>query len=277
MTKTEMNLTQIRETELGILKHFRDFCAQAQIRWCLSNGTLLGAVKYGGFIPWDDDIDVFVPRADYDRLVKTYRDSDRYRLFSPERDRHYRFPFAKLCDMTTEKAEDNVANGVRLGVDIDIFPLDAWDEDADAARRQTAAQKKNIARLTFFKCARAISVNPVKRLVKNVVLTLCRPVCGLYVRKMDRIARANAAAERPVWLGCVAWCIYGHREILPAEVFDSLVPVCFEGEEFPAPAGYDRYLRSLYGDYTQDPPPEKQVTHHHYRAYHLKGGNTLER
>ncbi len=269
MYKTEMTLTQIRETEKEILKHFRDFCEQENIRFCLSNGTLLGAVKYGGFIPWDDDIDVFVPRADYDRLLERYTDTLRYRLFSPERDKRYRFPFAKLCDMTTEKAEDNVDNGLRLGVDIDIFPLDAWEDDPDAARQQAAAVEKNMSRLTFIKCGRAISVNPVKRFVKNVVLTLGRPTYALFIRNIDRIARSNAANSRPLWLGCVAWCIYGEREIIPAEVFASLVPVRFEGEEFPAPVGFDRYLRSLYGDYTQDPPPEEQVTHHRYHAYYL--------
>lgn len=269
MSKTEMTLAQIRETELGILKHFRDFCKREQIRWCLSNGTLLGAVKYGGFIPWDDDIDVFVPRADYDRLVKCYADTPRYRLFCPEREGRYRFPFAKLCDMTTEKVEDNVDNGVRLGVDIDIFPLDAWDDDPSSARQQAAAVGKNMAWLTFFKCAKAISVNPMKRFVKNVVLALGRPSCSLFIRNIDRIAGSNAANPRPAHLGCVAWCIYGEREIIPAEVFAELIPVRFEGEEFPAPAGFDRYLRSLYGDYTQDPPPEEQVTHHRYRAYYL--------
>lgn len=269
MNKIEMTLDQIRETELGILKHFKGFCQEKQIRWCISNGTLLGAVKYGGFIPWDDDIDVFVPRADYDRLVKVYRDSDRYRLFSFERDRRYRFPFAKLCDMTTEKTEDNVANGVRLGVDIDIFPLDAWDDNPEAARRQAAEQEKNMTLLTFFKCEKAISVNPLKRFAKNIVLTMGRPACALFVRNMDRIARANAANPQPALLGCAAWCIYGQREIIPAEVFETMVPVRFEGEGVPAPAGYDRYLRSLYGDYTQDLPTEEQVTHHCYRAYYL--------
>lgn len=275
MSKTEMTLFQIRETELGILKHFRDFCQREQIRWYLSNGTLLGAVKYGGFIPWDDDIDVFVPRADYDRLMKCYADTPRYRLFSPERDKRYRFPFAKLCDMTTEKAEDNVDNGVRLGVDIDIFPLDAWADDPARARQQAAELMKHMDRLTFFKCAKAISVNPVKRFVKDVVLILGRPAVGRFVRRMDRIARANAANPRPTWLGCVVWCIYGEKEIIPADVFDSMVMVRFEGEEFPAPVGFDRYLCSLYGDYTRDPPLEEQVTHHNYHAYDLKGEKNL--
>ena len=70
-------------------------------------------------------------------------------------------------------------------------------------------------------------------------------------------------------MGCKCWCIYGSREIIPAEVFSDTVEVEFEGTKFPAPVGYDTYLRSLYGDYPQDPPIEKQKTHHSFIAYRL--------
>ena len=75
--RREMSLSQIKQTAFGILCHFKDFCEKENIRYFLSNGTLLGAVKYGGFIPWDDDIDVFVPREDYDRLIRIFPDTDR--------------------------------------------------------------------------------------------------------------------------------------------------------------------------------------------------------
>lgn len=267
--RKEMPLSQIKQTAFGILCHFKDFCEKENIRYFLSNGTLLGAVKYGGFIPWDDDIDVFVPREDYDRLIRIFPDTDRYRLFSFEREKKYRFPFAKLCDMATEKTEDNIDNGVRLGLDIDIFPLDAWEDEYAAATNQVAAISKQIRRLTFLKCRRAQSVHPVKRLAKSVVLFLTRSACGPLVRNMAGIAVKYANNPSPKWLGCVVWCIYAEREIIPADVFAQTIPVVFEGETFPAPVGYDAYLRSLYGDYTQDPPLEEQITHHRFTAYWL--------
>ena len=265
--KREMTLSQIKQTELDILRYFKAFCEKENIRFFLSNGTLLGAVKYGGFIPWDDDVDVFVPRKDYDRLMHIFPDTERYRLFSFEREKHYRFPFAKLCDMTTEKVEDNVNNGVTLGVDIDIFPLDAWEDDYRLACKQAEQVNQQIRWLAFLKCRKAQSVNPAKRYLKSIVLSAAPYACGPLIHRMCCVARRNESNPSPKWLGCVSWCIYGRREIVPAEVFAQTTPVLFEGDQYPAPAGYDAYLRSLYGDYTQDPPKEKQITHHRFSAY----------
>lgn len=99
----ELSLDELREVELDILKTFHNFCEENKIKYYLSNGTLLGAVKYRGFIPWDDDIDVFVPREDYDRLISIFKDSEKYHLFAFERNERYRYLFAKLCDMATLK------------------------------------------------------------------------------------------------------------------------------------------------------------------------------
>ncbi len=265
--RQEMTFAQIRQTEFDILKYFRDICQRERISYCLSNGSLLGAIKYRGFIPWDDDIDVFVPRKDYDHLMSSFEDTERYRLFSHERNPHYLFPFAKLCDMTTEKLEDNIDNGVRMGLNIDIFPLDIWPDDRAGAVELAAAINKDIYRLTFLKCRQALSAGRLKRLTKNIVLSLLRPTIPLVVRKITKSAKRNCKNEAPSYLGCVAWCIYGEAEIIPADVFSSMVPVSFEGETFMAPAGYEIYLRSLYGDYEKDPPADQQVTHHRFVAY----------
>ena len=264
MRKRELTLEQLRQRELALLERFKAFCQEEQISWCLCNGTLLGAVKYEGFIPWDDDIDVLVPRADYDRLVKRWRDEKQAKLLCPERERRYRYPFAKLCDMTTVKEEENLDNGLELGVCIDVFPLDVW---GPCAEKQADQMGRYIRWLNFWKCRRAISRNPVKRCVKNLLLTLRDPVCRMLVGKMMKLASENVGKSAFDKLGCVVWCIYGRREILPAEVFSRFVPVKFEGEIYPAPVGYDTCLRSLYGSYRQDPPPERQVSHHRFQAW----------
>lgn len=87
---------------------------------------------------------------------------------------------------------------------------------------------------------------------------------------MKKMATAYMKCSTTPWLGCVAWCIYGQREIIPSEVFSDSIDVIFEGDVYPAPVGYDRYLRSLYGDYKIDPPLHEQKTHHRYQAYFLK-------
>ena len=260
----ELTLPEIKAIAFEILKHFKRFCNDNGIKFFLSNGTLLGAVKYGGFIPWDDDVDVFVPRVDYDRLMKLYKDDDRYRLFSSEREPKYRFPFAKLCDMTTMKEEANVNNGIPLGIEIDIFPLDACTEHMRLPKVQRKHRAYQLGcMLAKFKSSKG------KSFYKQAIINLCR-ACGyhFFCKRLTNLVRKESVLGA-TFSGCLIWPIYGAREIVPTEVFSRVVQLSFEGEQFPAPKGYDTYLRSLYGDYWQDPPPEKQKSHHNFKAYRL--------
>ena len=260
--KKDLSLSEIKMLELEILKHFKSFCNENKISFYLSNGTLLGAVKYGGFIPWDDDIDVFVPREDYDRLVKIYKDSDRFKLFSSDRDENFRFTFAKLCDVTTLKTEKNIDNGVDLGVDIDIFPLDTC---SDHIFKKTVQFKlklfQNGCILSKFLSSKG------KPFHKRLIIDLCRLVGFKYFSDslIDVIKKEISLGS--TYAGCLMWPVYGKAEIIPADVFADAVDVTFEGESFPAPVGYDIYLRSLYGNYHQDPPKEAQKTHHSFEAF----------
>lgn len=264
----ELNIQEIKEREFQILRHFSLICKTNDIRYCLSNGTLLGAVKYGGFIPWDDDVDVFVHRDDYKRLMECYQDTGEYKLFSLERCEEYCFPFAKLCDMTTVKYEDGYINKVKLGLCIDIFPLDKWRFPYRKAIKQLKFERKLIVNLQYSNGNYGRGRNIITTIVRNVLIFFsklkgARNIC----LKMQQIAeKSNGCNES---CGCVVWPIYGEREIVPKEVFDATVEVEFEGEKFPAPEGYDVYLRSLYGDYENDPPVERQKTHHQFRAYRI--------
>lgn len=264
----QMDLKGIKEIETALLEHFARVCDQKGISYFLSNGTLLGAVKYGGFIPWDDDIDVLVPREDYDRLMAEYADSEQYMLLSPERNDRFAYPFAKLCDRSTVLEEVNYDNGVTLGVNMDIFPLDVWEPDFSAACRQMERNKKLTRALGFTRIRRYIpgaTRTKLEVLIRRCALPLYKLVGAKRFRDaMIRTALRCRKAEPAVYRGCVLWPVYGKGEILPAEVFAGTVPVQFEGREYPAPAGYDRYLRSLYGDYEKDPPAEKQVSHHDF-------------
>lgn len=260
----ELSLAEIKGTAFEILKHFKTFCEANDIQFFLSNGTLLGAVKYKGIIPWDDDVDVLMPRADYDRLIKLYEDSPRFKLFSAEREPDFRFPFAKLCDRTTVKVEENIRNGVQLGIDIDIFPIDCCTEHM---RRRDVLLRMKMLQVGYSLSKFTSGGN--RPIHKRVVIGLCRLIGHRYFH--SRLLRQVAGEGRRgnTYMGCLVWPVYGEREILPAEVFSAQTNVEFEGEVFPAPVGYDTYLRSLYGDYPKDPPLDKQKTHHSFRAYRL--------
>ena len=140
----ELSLQELKEIELEILKVFDAFCKENNIRYYLSHGTLLGAIRYKKFIPWDDDVDLLIPREDYNRMITLFKDTDRYKLFAFEKYPEYRYPIAKLCDMTTRKVETGYNNGVELGVDIDLFPLDAWDDDLKKAKKEAKEEEAKI-------------------------------------------------------------------------------------------------------------------------------------
>lgn len=265
----ELTLQEMKAIELNLLKQFHSFCVENNIRYFISHGTLLGAIRYKGFIPWDDDIDVLVPREDYDRLLSVYQDSQRYRLISYEKNKDYFFPFAKFYDTTTRKVEENLNNGVDHGLAIDVFPLDHWNDDLEKAKVEVKRQTQSMFRLGLSKLYKPDSLHPVKRFVKGFAIALCKlRGSAYYVEKI--MGEANKPEQKGSrYMGSKAWNVYGQRDIMPAEVFAEAIELEFEGEKFFAPVGYDAFLTSLYGDYMPEPPIEKQKTHHTFKAYQL--------
>lgn len=265
----ELSLQEIKKIELEILKTFHSFCVENNIKYFLSHGTLLGTIRYKGFIPWDDDVDVLVPREDYNKIISLFKDTEQYQLFAFEKNGDYRFPYAKLCDMTTIKDESAFDNGVKLGLDMDIFPLDVWADDLEKAKKEVKILSKTNFRLGLTKLHKPDSINPVKRLIKGIMMLFCKlHGSKYYMKKIINIStRYQGKPNR--YLGNKAWCVYGERDILPAEIFEEQIELEFEGHKFFGPKGYDAYLTSLYGNYLPEPPKEKQKTHHSFKAYKL--------
>lgn len=265
----ELTLQELKDIEFEILKMFDAFCKENNIKYYLSHGTLLGAIRYKKFIPWDDDVDLLIPRADYDRMISIFKDTDRYKLFAFEKDQNYRYPIAKLCDMTTLKDEWGYNNGVKLGVDIDLFPLDAWDDDLEMAKKEVKYIRKNMFRLGLTKLKKPDSRNPIKRFIKGCLMIFYKMFGSKYFIKKILKASHKEGQKGNNYLGCKAWCVYAEKGIIPVDVFAETVDIEFEGEKFPAPVGWDKYLTCLYGDYLPEPPKEKQKTHHSFKAYKL--------
>ena len=265
----ELTLQELKDIEFDILKVFDAFCKENNIRYFFAYGTLLGAIRYKKFIPWDDDVDVLVPREDYNRLLTLFKDTEKYRMFALERNPEYRYPFAKLCDMTTRKDEFGYNIGVELGVDIDIFPLDNWDNDLEKAKQEAKEIGKYMKYLGFTKLKKPDSANPVKRFIKGIVMMFCKLLGSGYYLKKIMEASNKPEQKGSAYVGCKTWCVYGPRGIHRAEAFADSVEIEFEGQKFPAPIGWDTYLTDLYGDYLPEPPKEKQKTHHSFKAYRL--------
>ena len=260
----ELSLNEVKAIANATLKHFKAFCEANDINFYLSNGTLLGAVKYGGFIPWDDDVDVLMPRKDYDKFVSIYKDSDKYKLFTHELNPNYKFSYAKLCDMKTLKIETNIDSGVNLGIDIDIFPLDSCSAHilSKSVQLKLAIYQRGCILSKFIS-------SKGKPLHKRFVISCCKLLgFEFFYKRMNKLVKQETALGDE-YTGGLMWPIYGKKEIIPSEVFFDTIKVEFEGEKYPAPIGYDTYLHSLYGAYENDPPIEKQKTHHNFKAHKL--------
>ena len=171
--------------------------------------------------------------------------------------------------MTTIKDEFGYNNGIKLGVDIDLFPLDAWDDDLNNAKREAKRIKKLMLCLGLTKVKRVNEASVIKRIAKSVLMIWCKIRGGRHYISEIQKETCKEGQNGNVYIGAKSWCVYGERGIIPAEAFSEAIDIEFEGRMFPAPIGYDTYLTCLYGDYLPEPPKEKQKTHHSFKAYRL--------
>ena len=260
-----IGIEELKMIQLDMLKDIHSFCVSHDIKYSLAFGSLLGAIRHKGYIPWDDDIDIMMRRDEYERFIATYG-NDRYKIADLSTNSGYGLPFAKVEDIRTVM-EESVEGGSYYGVYIDVFPVDNVPDDI--SQRKVFYHKKK-----FWNVLYNIKVIKVKRgrsMAKNIILLmghiLLHPIKRAYiVRKMSQISQTfNAIKTNDV--GIVVPADSRMEEAIPASCFDKYVSCKFEDAELMAIADYDLYLKAAYGDYMQLPPEEKRVSHHVFEAY----------
>ena len=251
------------------LCYFDRFCREHNLRYFLANGTLLGAAKYGDFVPWDDDVDILLPREDYDRLVQlTEINNGSYRLLCREQVPSWRLPYAKLSREDTLIQEGDYDFGVSFGLSVDIFPIDAWSPCLPIAKLQ-AFRCEVLKRLLI--CSNGGAFQTEKTGIRRLILKSIWLVGkGLgYQRVLNKITRTVERSKRrkKKYLGCVCWTCHLDNEIFPAEFFETAESLTFCGKPFPVFKNYERYLERLYGKWREDLPPEKQHSNHNVKVW----------
>lgn len=264
--KQGLSNEEIKKVGLGILSDVADFCEKNGIEYCLVCGTALGAVRHNGFIPWDDDIDIGMPREDYERFLESYR-SENYRLCDTRFDRKYPYAFAKVCDNQTVLLE-NIADPCDMGVYIDVFPIDGLPED-EALRRQHIKRIDWDMRLIAWK---RISWDKKVGAVHKIIQVLAKSILyvipmRVLVRKLDNDVKRYPYAKSRYVGHMVTKAIWG-SDVKPREMFENPVAHVFEDREFRVPGQVNAYLRQEYGDYMQLPPEDKRVAKHDFIAYY---------
>ena len=259
----EMTIEEIKNVELDILLHFSDFCEKNNLRYYLADGTLIGAVRHKGFIPWDDDIDIEMPRSDFDKLTQLYQNSGKtpYRFVSPKSSDSY-FCYGKIIDTRTVKIEKGIKyRGEYLGVDIDIFPIDGGLEDM--SKRNEACRKVHSLYEKHLILAAGLYGTWKRKMKYYLYKIQYRSKNHLY-DIIKEIALKYGFDESPY---VIRYGIYSLGYSVEKKEYDETILLPFEGHLLRGPIGYDTILRSQYGKYMELPPVEKQITHHGYSAY----------
>ena len=255
--------------QLSILQHFHDFCKRHQLRYYLAYGTLLGAVRHKGYIPWDDDIDLMMPRPDYLKFIDLFSQSDQrhYKAQSIQNNPDYFGTFGKIYDTRTIMYQEyGLVEKVEIGVYVDIFPMDGLPEDEDdhkALYKRTSSWTE--AYLLSIRKFSAKSSNPLKWLIKTLCSIPCRLIGShFFISKLEEIAMERRYDE-----STKVACVSSDRDIerwVNREHLEQSVLLEFEGGHYPAPSDYDGFLTRLYGDY-MTVPPEDQRQQHYYSVF----------
>ncbi len=272
--KTPLTLDEVKKIELNILIEFADFCDSNNLKYYLGYGTLLGAVRHKGFIPWDDDIDVLMPRKDYNKFIeltgfnpikknletRLYRDCSNPNIY----------PFAKVIDSDTIVYEKGKSKKNISGIWIDVFPLDGYPDDRKKAEElfnkyQRIRNLQDLATTNPF----FVNQNILKKIIKTLFIA---PVVKLYgikriCKKIDLLGQTYSFEECEK-VADFTWgdnidSFINKSELEPAATVD------FENHKFNAPADFESYLIRLYGDWKKL-PPENQRIPHGFLAYNSK-------
>ena len=258
-----MNKQQEMLTEM--LSWFHDTCEKYNLRYYIIAGTMLGAVRHGGFIPWDDDIDVGMPRSDYEKLKeisKSLNDGNRYVFEYPGKENpKYPYLIAKIYDTQTTLIEKQ-RKPIKRGIYIDIFPLDGIGNDIEEAKKNYKPFYK------AFTLYLTITAPFLKRrtFAKNAAVFVGRIISPLFVRRIKLETKIERLCKRYDFDNSklVSNLLGGSamKGIVPREYFGTPTLVKFEGLDVYGLEDPHSYLSSMYGGYMKLPPVEKQVSLH---------------
>ncbi len=266
----QIELDEQKKIRLEIMKDIDQFCRTNDIKYFMLGGTLIGAVRHNGYIPWDDDIDIVMLRDDYERFIQIYCGNEHYKLICPENDSEYHLVMAKVFDTRTVLIE-NISNPKTIGVFVDIFPIDNCPgeyNEAVAFSKKADLYRKIIA-------TKNIKISKNRHLWKNIVIAVAKIMFMFFsrryaIKKCIEKCTEFKNLDNAKYLGELILMPYGECEIYKKEWFEGTVELKFEGNNFWAPVGYHEILTKTFGDYMQLPPATERVSHHNYSVYWKK-------
>ena len=259
----KLDIDEIKEVELGVMDYIHNICKEKGINYSLAYGSLLGAVRHRGFIPWDDDLDIALKRDEYDKLYQAILEDNNsiYKIVSWENDSRYPYPFYRVYDSRTVYENNYIQNDIELGICVDVFPFDDYKD-----------VNKEITKLDMYRRLSVYTLYGIRNKeagIKNIVRYLM-----LVVFRLTRVKtwnkKLNDCSKAPVDGEYIDYLMESKKYStkIDAKALDKVVEFKFEDRIYNIPADYDHILTTIYGsDYMEIPPLEKRIQHDDFVAY----------
>lgn len=258
--KHYLSSDEIHSALLNILVEFDRICRKHQLRYSLAYGTLIGAVRHKGFIPWDDDIDVLMPRPDYEKFRELARNGElsEHFLISEDRGKKAFYPFIKVMD-DRYRIETHTTREVPF-LFLDVFPLDGAPETEKEIKRKFARRK-------FYNAMEAGARWAVPERKRYLILRLVGLPFYLFGTLYGNAHACNKAWKNAIKDDydrcdkCAVFVFCYSKAVMDKRMFSELTELEFEGKKFLAISAYDEFLKKVYGNYMTPPPPSKRKSH----------------
>ena len=269
MNLTAEQLQELKIRERDMLECFVNICNKHDIRYFVQGGTLLGTVRHGGFIPWDDDVDVSLPRDEYERFLAVAEKElpEYYFLQTKDTDPEYPNNFAKIRDSRTTFVETSARNlKINHGAYIDIFPLDNYPSGKKA---KVYELKKKLLTWRINKAFYIPTMSLISKIVTIITMILFPSLKGA-INKREKLFKSVPPSDRVV-NNSGAWL---HKEIIPKEWVQNSIQMEFEGITVNVSDKYDEWLTYVYGNYMSLPPENERVGHHYVDLFDMNKSYT---
>ena len=253
---------ELKRLQLEILENVHNYCQTNRLTYFLACGSLIGAIRHGGYIPWDDDIDIYMPRKDYDIFIRNYSNIN-YKIRSIEVDKDYNLLFAKVENIQTLLLE-NYDYWPNIGVNIDIFPIDGvpnnLSDRKSLFRKLVKLKNKRNLKVMRLRNGRKWYKNLFLKLSKLFILRTPRKLAEMYWSLVDKNDQTTEYVSETM-------SRFGIKACFPRTYIQSTTDIKFENLNVKTMSNYDKYLKIMYGDYMELPPISQRTTHHTINAF----------